>query len=242
MKIHTDMSPMSSHPSPSSSSSTASSLRLEPKDDEKAVGYASQSAPSPMREPTTLHEILDSMDPSDPLSSASSFPQDAAYDDELHLEASSTGRRRRHILAEQRRRNQSREAFEQLSELLGVGRKYGARALGLNSGAGTGVEDEELDDRTDTEEDLMLCCDEEVMMRRKRNALRRARTRLSHGRQTRGKGRGRGGSAGQAGSKSAVLFQVIDLLDWLDGRDERLKRDIHELEMLLGVSKRPRLG
>ena len=123
-----------------------------------------------------------------------------------------------------------------------MGRQYGARALGLNAGAGTGVEDEELDDRTDTEEDLMLCCDEEVMMRRKRNALRRARTRQSHGRHTRGKGRGRGGSAGQAGSKSAVLFQVIDLLAWLDGRDAHLERDIHELEMLLGVAQRPHFG
>lgn len=80
------------------------------------------------------------------------------------------------------------------------------------------------------------------MMRRKRNALRRARTRQSHGRHTRGRGRGRGGSAGQAGSKSAVLFQVIDLLDWLDGRDAHLERDIHELEMLLGVAQRPRFG
>jgi len=195
-----------------------------------------------MREPTTLHEILDSMDPSDPLSSVASFPQEAAYDDELPAETTPTGRRRRHILSEQRRRNQSREAFERLSELLGVGRQYGARALGLNAGAGTGVEDEELDARTDTEEDLMLCCDEEVMMRRKRNALRRARTRQRHGRHTRGKGRGRGGSAGQAGSKSAVLFQVIDLLDWLDGRDAHLERDIHELEMLLGVAQRPHFG
>ena len=54
--------------------------------------------------------------------------------------------------------------------------------------------------------------------------------------------RGRGGSAGQAGSKSAVLFQVIDLLDWLDGREAHLERDIHELEMLLGVAQRPHFG
>ena len=237
MKDHPDTS---SHPS--EALSAASSARLESHDDDRAAGDLALRAPSPMREPTTLHEILDSMDPSDPLSSVSSFPQEAAYEDELPSETTSTGRRRRHILSEQRRRNQSREAFERLSELLAVGRQYGARALGLNAGAGTGVEDEELDDRTDTEEDLMLCCDEEVVMRRKRNALRRARTRLSHGRHVRGKGRGRGGSAGQAGSKSAVLFQVIDLLDWLDGREAQLERDIRELEMRLGASQRPRFG
>lgn len=237
MKDHPDTS---SHPL--EALSAASSARLESHDDDRAAGDLALRAPSPMREPTTLHEILDSMDPSDPLSSVSSFPQEAAYEDELPSETRSTGRRRRHILSEQRRRNQSREAFERLSELLGVGRQYGARALGLNAGAGTGVEDEELDDRTDTEEDLMLCCDEEVVMRRKRNALRRARTRLSHGRHVRGKGRGRGGSAGQAGSKSAVLFQVIDLLDWLDGREAQLERDIRELEMRLGASQRPRFG
>lgn len=237
MRDHPDTS---SHPL--EALSAASSARLESHDDDRAAGDLALRAPSPMREPTTLHEILDSMDPSDPLSSVSSFPQEAAYEDELPSETRSTGRRRRHILSEQRRRNQSREAFERLSELLGVGRQYGARALGLNAGAGTGVEDEELDDRTDTEEDLMLCCDEEVVMRRKRNALRRARTRLSHGRHVRGKGRGRGGSAGQAGSKSAVLFQVIDLLDWLDGREAQLERDIRELEMRLGASQRPRFG
>lgn len=160
-------------------------------------------------------------------------------------EALTSGRRQRHILSEQRRRNQAREAFQQLSELLAIGRTYGARALGLNSGAGTGVEDEELDDRTDTEEDLLLCCDEEELQRRKRNAQRRARSRAVTGKQTRGKGRGRGGSAGHAGSKSAVLFQVIDLIDWLDGREEHLRRDIEVLEAhlkLLGPqAKRTRL-
>ena len=121
---------MSSHPS--EALSAASSARLESHDDDRAAGDVALRAPSPMREPTTLHEILDSMDPSDPLSSVSSFPQEAAYEDELPSETRSTGRRRRHILSEQRRRNQSREAFERLSELLGVGRQYGARALGLN--------------------------------------------------------------------------------------------------------------
>ena len=56
-----------------------------------AAGYVTLRAPSPMREPTTLHEILDSMDPSDPLSSVSSFPQEAAYEDELPSETTSTG-------------------------------------------------------------------------------------------------------------------------------------------------------
>lgn len=143
-----------------------------------------------------------------------------------------TGRRKRHILSEQRRRNQIREGFKGLSDLLDIGRGYGARALGLNAGAGTGVEDEELDDRTDTEEDLMLGCDEEEVQRRKRNAQRRARSRAVQGKQNRGRGRGRGGSAGGAGSKSAVLFQVIDLLDWLDGRNAALAQDIAQLDAL----------
>lgn len=145
-------------------------------------------------------------------------------------EPGTTGRRKRHILSEQRRRNQIREGFKSLSDLLDIGRSYGARALGLNAGAGTGVEDEELDDRTDTEEDLMLGCDEEEVQRRKRNAQRRARSRAVQGKQNRGRGRGRGGSAGGAGSKSAVLFQVIDLLDWLEGRNAALEQDIARLE------------
>lgn len=181
-----------------------------------------------------LQDIFDSMDPADPLSSVSDYTR-ASYDKDAHSEALSSGRRMRHIIAEQRRRNHSREAFEQLSELLSVGRDYGARALGLNSGAGTGVEDEELDDRSDTEEDLLLCCDEDEVLRRKRNAQRRARNRAGPGKQARGKGRGRGGSAGHAGSKSAVLFQVIDLIDWLDGRDAHLEGEIRALESVLGV-------
>ena len=145
-------------------------------------------------------------------------------------EPETTGRRKRHILSEQRRRNQIREGFKNHSDLLDVGRAYGARALGLNAGAGTGVEDEELDDRTDTEEDLILGCDEEEVQRRKRNAQRRARSRAVQGKQNRGRGRGRGGSAGGAGSKSAVLFQVIDLLDWLEGRNAALAQEIAHLE------------
>ena len=73
------------------------------------------------------------------------------------------------------------------------------------------------------------------MLRRKRNAQRRARNRAGSGKQVRGKGRGRGGSAGHAGSKSAVLFQIIDLIDWLDGRDAHLEQEIRALESVLGV-------
>lgn len=132
-----------------------------------------------------------------------------------------------------RRRNQIRESFTELSELLDTGRAYGARALGLNSGACTGVEDEELDDRTDTEEDLLLECNEEEVQRRKRNAQRRARSRAIAGRNARGRGRGRGGSAGGAGSKSAVLFQVVDMLYWLEARNAALRRDIVALESVV---------
>ena len=130
-------------------------------------------------------------------------------------------------------RNQIRESFTELSELLDTGRAYGARALGLNSGACTGVEDEELDDRTDTEEDLLLECNEEEVQRRKRNAQRRARSRAIAGRNARGRGRGRGGSAGGAGSKSAVLFQVVDMLYWLEARNAALRRDIVALESVV---------
>ena len=75
-----------------------------------AAGYVTLRAPSPMREPTTLHEILDSMDPSDPLSSVASFPQEAAYDDELPAETTPRARRLLHIMWKQRRRYESREA------------------------------------------------------------------------------------------------------------------------------------
>ncbi|WFD42333.1 hypothetical protein MPSI1_000975 [Malassezia psittaci] len=141
-------------------------------------------------------------------------------------------KRQRHIVSEQRRRNQIRSGFTRLSELLDMGRQQGARALGLNSGAGTGVEDEDLDDRTDNEEDLSLILDEEETQRRKRNAQRRARSRANTGKQSRGRGRGRGrgGSAGGSGSKSAVLFQVIDLLYWLNERNAALHKEIAELE------------
>ncbi|WFD29396.1 hypothetical protein MSPP1_000405 [Malassezia sp. CBS 17886] len=143
-----------------------------------------------------------------------------------------TVKRQRHIASEQRRRNQIRERFMRLAELLDLGRAYGARALGLNAGSGTGVEDEDLDDRSDTEEDLLLGCDEEEIQRRKRNAQRRARNRIASGKLARGRGRGRGGSAGSSGSKSAVLFQVVDLLFWLEVRNQELRHDIAALEAL----------
>ncbi|KAK0543682.1 hypothetical protein OC845_005992 [Tilletia horrida] len=46
-----------------------------------------------------------------------------------------------------------------------------------------------------------------------------------------GKGRGRGGSAGGgAGSKSAVLFQAVDLIRWLSARNEDLESQCNALE------------
>ena len=151
-------------------------------------------------------------------------------------------KRQNHILSEQRRRNHIREAFKELVDLLEAGREFGARGLGMSSGAGTGIEDEGLDDRSDYESTLE---DEEASAatkRRKAKAKRRAAMEAilsSGGRLTngsvatrgRGKGRGRGGSAGGgAGSKSAVLFQAVDLLRWLEGRNEVIGRHVQELE------------
>lgn len=141
-------------------------------------------------------------------------------------------KRTSHVASEQQRRNNVRENFNALAELLEEGRKHGARALGLNAGAGMSVEDEDLDDRTDTEEDLSLCLDEETIQRRKRNAQRRARNRTNSGRnaRVRGPGRGRGGSAGRSGSKSAVLFQAADLIYWLVSRNRELAEEARTLE------------
>jgi len=151
-------------------------------------------------------------------------------------------KRQNHILSEQRRRNHIREAFKELVDLLEAGREFGARGLGLSSGAGTGIEDEGLDDRSDYESTLE---DEEATAatkRRKAKAKRKAAIeavlnsggRLSNGAAAtrgRGKGRGRGGSAGGgAGSKSAVLFQAVDLLQWLDGRNQVIARQVQELD------------
>ncbi|WFC98249.1 hypothetical protein MYAM1_000974 [Malassezia yamatoensis] len=175
-------------------------------------------------------------DTANPTASSSHFPLQSEYQnshapaEQPAEEQATPPKRQRHIVSEQRRRNQIRSGFTRLSELLDMGRQQGARALGLNSGAGTGIEDEDLDDRTDNEEDLSLILDEEETQRRKRNAQRRARSRANAGKQSRGRGRGRGGSAGGSGSKSAVLFQVIDLLYWLNERNAALHREIAELE------------
>lgn len=133
---------------------------------------------------------------------------------------------------EQQRRTTLRENIAQLAELVNTGRDYGARALGLQAGAGTGAEEEDLDDRTDKEEDLSLCFDEATLQRRQRNARRRARSRAQQG-QGRGRGRGRGGSAGGAGSKSAVLFQTADLLYWLEVRNQELQEEIAAMSAVL---------
>lgn len=158
---------------------------------------------------------------------------------------SESDKRNNHILSEQRRRNHIREAFKELVDLLEAGRDFGARGLGLSSGAGTGIEDEGLDDRSEYESTLE---DEEpsaATKRRKTKARRRAAREearkagaTGHAAAAafingggRGKGRGRGGSAGGgAGSKSAVLFQAVDLLHWLDGRNEILTKHVKELE------------
>lgn len=151
-------------------------------------------------------------------------------------------KRQNHILSEQRRRNHIREAFKELVDLLESGREFGARGLGLSSGAGTGIEDEGLDDRSDYESTLE---DEEAAAatkRRKAKAKRKAALdavmnsggRMSNGAAAtrgRGKGRGRGGSAGGgAGSKSAVLFQAVDLLQWLEGRNQVIANQVQELD------------
>lgn len=163
-------------------------------------------------------------------------PSSAAYDSvppESPSHSSQTpasGRSRPAI--EQRRRTTLRESFVQLAELVNTGRDYGARALGLQAGAGTGAEEEDLDDRTDKEEDLSLCFDEATLQRRQRNARRRARSRAQQG-QSRGRGRGRGGSAGGAGSKSAVLFQTADLLYWLEVRNRELEEELAAMSSVL---------
>lgn len=161
---------------------------------------------------------------------------------------SESEKRSNHILSEQRRRNHIREAFKELVDLLEAGRDFGARGLGLSSGAGTGIEDEGLDDRSDYESTLE---DEEQSAATKRRKLKaRRRAALEAARKAgatghaaaaaflngsgRGKGRGRGGSAGGgAGSKSAVLFQTVDLLHWLNGRNEVLSKHVQELEEAL---------
>lgn len=157
-----------------------------------------------------------------------------------------TDKRSNHILSEQRRRNHIREAFKELVDMLEAGRDFGARGLGLSSGAGTGIEDEGLDDRSDYEstledEEPSAATKRRKLKARKRAALEAARkagardpaaaAALLNGGVGRGKGRGRGGSAGGgAGSKSAVLFQAVDLLHWLNGRNSILTKHVQQLE------------
>ncbi|PWY97302.1 hypothetical protein BCV70DRAFT_202952 [Testicularia cyperi] len=140
-------------------------------------------------------------------------------------------KRQNHILSEQRRRNYIREGFKELVVLLDDGRSFGARALGLSSGFGTGVEDEGLDDRTDVEADPV-----DVLTVGRKKPPKKAKKAGPNGVRQRGKGRGRGGSAGGgAGSKSAVLFQAVDLIRWLDGKSEQLAKQCEELEQLAGL-------
>lgn len=211
----------------------------------------------------------------------STDPQTSAADGEDDSSTTPTNRRelltekekrQNHILSEQRRRNHIREGFTELVSLLDLGRLYGARALGLNSGAGTGIEDEGLDDRTDissdedssSEESLQIAKSRRKKARAKKNALIQgaeemegggdvkemridlamiATASVAAGGRGRGKGRGRGGSAGGgAGSKSAVLFQAVDLITWLGGRNEELEKECEILERESGLGKGPIAG
>jgi hypothetical protein len=139
-------------------------------------------------------------------------------------------KRQNHILSEQRRRNFIREGFKDLVALLDDGRNFGARALGLSSGFATGVEDEGLDDRTDVEEEV------DILTVGRKKPPKKAKKAGPNGVRQRGKGRGRGGSAGGgAGSKSAVLFQAVDLIRWLDGKSEVLEQQCQELERIAGI-------
>ena len=138
-------------------------------------------------------------------------------------------KRQHHIYSEQRRRINIREGFKELVELLEIGRGFGARGLGLAAGAGTGIEDEGLDDRSDDEDD------EEGSGLPPRKKLGKGRNRKSNAAaRGKGKGRGRGGSAGGgAGSKSAVLFQAVDLLRWLQVRNAMIEEQCEKIETYL---------
>ncbi|GAK61881.1 uncharacterized protein PAN0_001c0076 [Moesziomyces antarcticus] len=139
-------------------------------------------------------------------------------------------KRQNHILSEQRRRNYIREGFKDLVVLLDDGRNFGARALGLSSGFGTGVEDEGLDDRSDVDDVV------DVLAVGRKKPPKKAKKAGPDGVRQRGKGRGRGGSAGGgAGSKSAVLFQAVDLIRWLDGKSKELTKQCEELEQIAGI-------
>lgn len=139
-------------------------------------------------------------------------------------------KRQNHILSEQRRRNYIREGFKDLVVLLDDGRNFGARALGLSSGFGTGVEDEGLDDRSDIDDVV------DVLSVGRKKPPKKAKKAGPDGVRQRGKGRGRGGSAGGgAGSKSAVLFQAVDLIRWLDGKSRELTQQCEALEQMAGI-------
>ncbi|KAJ9476403.1 hypothetical protein PHBOTO_000069 [Pseudozyma hubeiensis] len=139
-------------------------------------------------------------------------------------------KRQNHILSEQRRRNYIREGFKDLVVLLDDGRNFGARALGLSSGFGTGVEDEGLDDRSDIDDVV------DVLTVGRKKPPKKAKKAGPDGVRQRGKGRGRGGSAGGgAGSKSAVLFQAVDLIRWLDGKSKELTQQCEALEQIAGI-------
>jgi len=139
-------------------------------------------------------------------------------------------KRQNHILSEQRRRNYIREGFKDLVVLLDDGRNFGARALGLSSGFGTGVEDEGLDDRSDIDDVV------DVLSVGRKKPPKKTKKAGPDGVRQRGKGRGRGGSAGGgAGSKSAVLFQAVDLIRWLDGKSKELTQQCEALEQVAGI-------
>ncbi|CBQ68184.1 conserved hypothetical protein [Sporisorium reilianum SRZ2] len=141
-------------------------------------------------------------------------------------------KRQNHILSEQRRRNYIREGFKDLVVLLDDGRSFGARALGLSAGFGTGVEDEGLDDRSDIDDVV------DVLAVGRKKPPKKAKKAGPDGVRQRGKGRGRGGSAGGgAGSKSAVLFQAVDLIRWLDGKSKELTQQCEALEQLAGLAE-----
>lgn len=166
-------------------------------------------------------------------------------------------KRQNHILSEQRRRNHIREGFTELVALLDLGRWHGARGLGLSSGAGTGIEDEGLDDRSEVssdeesdEEMKALAKSRRKKAKAKRMAALSAATAASNGRaptltslsasKGKGKGRGRGGSAGGgAGSKSAVLFQAVDLIKWLEVSNDKILRQCELLEEKAGCGEEP---
>lgn len=132
------------------------------------------------------------------------------------------------------RRTTVREYLAQMSQLHRVAYKFNARALGLRAGSGTGIEDEDIDDRSDNEEDLSLCFNEEEESRRRRNVQRRARNRARSDQIGKKKGRGRGGSAGGSESKGVVLFKTVDLMYWLQERNKKLQQEIEALERELG--------